>query len=458
MENLAYILSILLSTAAIAATAYHALLVMQQRLSYFHSVRFLLLGAYALFGAVVASESILGSVFDTSTAALMLKMEISAVIIAAILVTISVTVLRIQARGHNAPYRELLRSKPRTLLLTIATNIVVLVWLWAGFDVGFNMGEKAILGVATLMPYYQSYELLLLSLVFGSFVWHQSRLLSKEILEAHPPALSREIKQTGMLWIAMSTTLFTVNGALRTFGVDLVIFGHLVDAILMGYLAYIYAKPTALVEFFASGSPLASELKRKQFSKVFDFDIGTGKKILLETDSVSDYTELAYYFLGSGWKPGVCVTYEGSPLLLAGPKENSVKIVELSMSAERVVVSKDGRIEAPLFKKNTYDLLKWTIECNPEGRLVLDGVTHLIQLLGIDEVYSIVSYVSELCAKNGVQLLLILNYQAHKLEVLSTFEGIADHVIQLERNRAKQVKPFPQVTAILPMNHKSKLE
>lgn len=442
-------LDVLLSVVAIVATGYHAVLVMRQKLSYFHSVRYLLFSSYILFGVVVASEFVLARVSDIATASLMLKTSISTVIIAAILLNIAVTVLMLQLRGHESPYREILRRRPFSLLATSAINVVVFVLVWSAFDFEFKVGEKALLGILTLIPYHSIFQLAALSLVFIGFILHQSKLLSKEILVSQPESLFRVIRETSLLWMAIGTILFTVNGALRSFGIDIVEFGDLLASMVLGYLAYIYVRPTALLEFFTSDSPLATELTRKRFLKVFDFDPGFGKKILLEVDSVSDYIDLAYYFLGSGWKPGICVTYEGSPLF-SGSRNSAIKIIELSTSAERITVSKGEIIEAPLFRKNTYDLLKWSIECNPDGRLVLDGLTHLIHLLGIDEVYSIVSYVSEVCAKNGVQLLLILNYQAHKLEVLSSFEGIADHVIQLEKNRSKQIKPFTHLTATTP--------
>ena len=132
------------------------------------------------------------------------------------------------------------------------------------------------------------------------------------------------------------------------------------DSFVLGSLAYIYAKPTTLLEFLASGSPLAIELKRKHFSKVFEFQPGIGKKVLLEVDSISDYDGYVHYFLGFGLGPGVCITYAGSPLLLGLSRERT-KIIELSITAERIAVSKDETIVTPLLKKNTHDLLKLSL-------------------------------------------------------------------------------------------------
>ncbi|MBI2126107.1 MAG: hypothetical protein HYU02_02165 [Thaumarchaeota archaeon] len=456
MYNWPVIIEILLSVAVMGATAYHAVLVMHQKLSYFHSVRYLLLSSYILFGTVVASETVLSQVSDVNLASLMLKMEISAVIVAAILLSISATVLTLQAKGHEFPYRALFNSPPLGLVLTSSISIFAFISIWSIFNFKFIVGEKVLLGVTTLIPQQDIVQIGTLALVFLGFVWHQTKLLSKDIITLQPASLSKVIRSTGLLWIVLSTTLFMVNGTFRTMGIDVVEFGHLLDSMVLGILAYIYAKPTTLLEFFASGSPLANELKRKHFTKVFDFDIGIGKKVLLEVDSVSDYIELVHYFLSSGPKPGICITYKGSSILPSDLENSAFKVVELSMSADRITVSKGGTVEAPLFKKSVYDLLKWSIECNAEGRLVLDGLTHFIQLLGIDEVYSIVSYISELCTRNGVQLLLILNYQVHKLEVISAFEGMADHVIQFERNRAKQVRPYTSVTRPVTSNDQSK--
>ncbi|MCS4537972.1 MAG: hypothetical protein HYY67_03835 [Thaumarchaeota archaeon] len=457
MDYLTIPAEVFLSIATIMFTGFHAYLVMSQRLSYFHSVKYLLFFSYLSFGTVVAAELVLSQVTNIALATLMMKTSISAVIVAAILLATASQVLRLQARGHETPYKELRIRKSTSLLITIGANLSILALVWNAFQFNFVQGTIPLLGTPTLIASQSLSQLALLSVVYLGFLWHQSKLLSEEIV-TQSKSLSNVIKTTGLLWIVMSSILFTVSGALRILGIDIVVFGHLLESIVLGYLAYTYAKPTALLEFFASNSPLAIELKRKQFSKVLDLNMGFGKKILLEVDSISDYHELVYYYLGSGWKPGVCVTYEGSPLRLAGSMNKTVKMIGFSMSADRITVSKDETIEAPLFKKNTYDLLKWTIEANPQGRIVLDGISHLIQLLGIDEVYSIVSYVSELCAKNGVQLLLTLNYQVHKLEVISSFEGMADHVIQLERNRVKQIKPVSQVTITIPTGNQVRPE
>jgi len=437
-------------------TGYHAYLVMRQRLSYFHSVRYLLLVSYILFGAIVASE-MFPQTSDRALASLLLKASISAGIVAAILLGIATNVLTLQAKGNKSPYRELILRRPANLLITSTINTAVLVLLWTTFHFSFNPGEKLLFGTQTLIPYTDISQLSVLSLVLIGFIWNQRELFSRENIALQPESLSKVIRTTALLWMAMATILFTANVGLRTFGIDLVVFGNLIESLILGYLALIYAKPTALLEFFASGSHLAVELKRKQLSRVFDFDLNFSKKILLEVDSVSDYREIAYYFLGSGWKPGVCVTYSGSPLI-AGSRSKGIKTIEFSMNAEHVSLSKDEMIEVPLFKKSTYDLLKWSIESNSEGRLVLDGLTHLIQLLGVEEVYSIVSYVSELCARNRVKMLLILNHQVHKLEVLSSFEAVVDCVIQLEKNRTKQIKPATYITSTIPTGYEPKQE
>ena len=438
-------------------TGYHAYLVMRQRLSYFHSVRYLLLISYVLFGAIVASE-MFPQTSDVNLASFLLKASISAGIVAAILLGVATNVLTLQAKGNKSPYRELIRRRPTSLLITSTINTAVFILLWTTFNFQFNLGEKLLFGTHTLIPHTDILQLPVLSLVLVGFIWNQRELFSKDNIASQPESLSRVIRTTALLWMAMATILFTANVGLRTFGIDLVMFGNLIESLILGYLAYIYVKPTALIEFFASGSHLSVELKRKQLSRVFDFNPNFGNKILLEVDSVSDYREIVYYFLGSGWKPGVCVTYSGSPLLLAGSRNKGFKTIELSMNAEHVSLSKDEKIEVPLFKKNTYDLLKWSIESNSEGRLVLDGLTHLIQLLGVDEVYPIVSYLSELCTRNRVKLLLIINHQVHKLEVLSSFEAAVDCVIQLEKNRTKQIKPITYITSKIPTSYQARQE
>jgi uncharacterized membrane protein YidH (DUF202 family) len=253
-------------------TGYHAYLVMSQRLSYFHSVRYLLFLSYISFGIVVATEVVLSHLQDIALATVMIRTSISAVILAASLLAIAAQLLRLQVQGHENPYKELRKIKPISVLATIGANAVILALVWNVFEFNFIEGTRLLLGTTTIIPSQSISQLASLSIVYVGFVWHQAKLLSKEI-STQSRSLTDVIKATGLLWIAMSSILFVANGALRTLGVDVVVFGHLLDSMVLGYLAYIYAKPTTLFEFFASDSPLAIELKRKQFSKVFDFDV-----------------------------------------------------------------------------------------------------------------------------------------------------------------------------------------
>ncbi|MBM3898000.1 MAG: hypothetical protein FJ358_05710 [Thaumarchaeota archaeon] len=107
MEYWTLLVEIILSLATIVFTGYHAYLVMSQRLSYFHSVRYLLFLSYIAFSIVVATELLLAHLHDLAVASVMIRTSISAVIVAASLLAIASQVLRLQVQGHENPYKEL---------------------------------------------------------------------------------------------------------------------------------------------------------------------------------------------------------------------------------------------------------------------------------------------------------------------------------------------------------------
>lgn len=263
-------LEIPLSAVAVTAIGYHAVLVMRQKLSYFHTVRYLLLFSYVLFGGVVASELGIAHASDVATASLLLKTEISLVIIATVLLGIVANVLVLQAGGQEFPYRVIAKKPSLSLVFNFVVGAATFTLVWYIFEFEFGAGNKAILETPTFIPHLDIFQITTLTLVLVGFVWNQCKIIFKDSLASQPASLFRVIRRTGLLWISMATILFTFNGALRTMGIDMVEFGHLLDAIVLTYAAYIYAKPTALLEFFASNSPLAIQLKQKQFSKAFN--------------------------------------------------------------------------------------------------------------------------------------------------------------------------------------------
>ena len=440
----------LLSGVPVAITGYLAVLVMNQRLSYFHSVRYLFALSYILFGAIVLSDFGFINTVDPLLASLLLKIAITAVVGASALLSVAATVLSLQARRRESGYHDIIRKPPVSLVFSLAVGATTLVLLWGFFNFDFTLGTNLISGNPVLIPRFEAIHLITFGLVLAGFVWNQTKLLSREIDAFQPAALSSVMKNTSVLWILMATILFTFNGAIRATGISIIEIGHLLDSLVLGYLAYVYTRPTALLEFFASDSPLALQLKRKQYSKLLDIDLNHGTKSLIETDSVSDYPELVQHVLGSDDRSVICLTYQGSPLLAESPNK-ALKTIELSLSAEGIEVSREGRVKAPLSKKSIYELLNWATEANPNGLLAIDGLSHFINLIGVDEVYSIVSYVSELCGKQGIRFLMILNYQAHSQEVVALFEGLADHVIRMRRNRLDQLKPIDRIRRAAPL-------
>ncbi|MCH8023004.1 MAG: hypothetical protein IH932_04595 [Thaumarchaeota archaeon] len=439
-----------MSVEALAIAAFLGLLVLHQRLSYFHTVRYLFLFAYMSFAVIVASELALSFTLSVNTASNLLKLEITAVLTASVLLGIASAVLYLQAKHKSSPYMELIRKPPPGLVFTIAYNVGALILVWTVFSFQFEVSEKLISGKEVLFPKPTGPEFAVLGVVLFGFVWNQLKLLSKTITVGHPEALAKVIRRTGFLWIILAGILFTFNGIFRFAGINLVEIGHLLDSLVLGYLAYEYTRPTALMEFFHSNSHLAMQIKKQNFSRIMSFatDDPPHKKILFEVDSLSNCSELVSYFLGSGPGPAVLITYEGSRLVTN--LRDPVKTIELSLSAEKMVVASNDKMTAGLNSKSVYQVLKWAIESNPGGKLVLDGITHFIVLLGVDEVYSLITYASELCAKHDSELLLIVTKQAHSRDILAVLEGMSDYVIDFEKNSAIQIKPQGHTSIIVP--------
>jgi len=438
-----------LSVEAIAIAAFLGVLVLNQRLSYFHSVRYLFLFAYLSFAVIVGAEMALSFVTDSVRAATLLKIEITAILAATLLLGTSSSVLYLQAKSKVDPYRELLRRPPLSLVLALAFTLGALLLVWTVFSFHFEVSAKPLSGRLVIFPVPTGPEFTVLTLVLLTFIWNQTKLLSSVITKAHPESLARVIRRTGLLWIAVGIIVFTFNGLFRYLGFNLVEFGHLFSGLFLGYLAYEYTRPTALLAFFQSSSTLAMQMKRRNFSRIMSFesDQPSHKKILFEVDSLSNHSEIVSYFLGSGSGPAVLITYEGSKLL--DSLNEPVKTIELSLSAEKMVVSSQEKMTAGLTSKNVYEVLKWAIECNPNGKIVFDGLSHFILLLGVDEVYSMVTYASELCARHNTELLLIVTKKAHSPDVLGLLEGWADYVIEFDRANANQMKPQGKASILI---------
>ena len=437
---------IFLSVEAIVITGVLAYLVLNQKLTAFSSVRNLFFLAYATFALVIGSELGLYFVDNTLNASMLMRIELSSIIVLSILLALSATIISLKAKQRLAPYielsiyREMLRRP--SFLFSIGSGAIALFLIWFVFSFDFTIGEKIISGKAVLFPQFKLIEVASLTLVLVGLVWNQYSVLSKDIVSAYPESVSKIIRKTGILWMAVAAILFIFNGVLRVYDLNLVEYGHLFNNLVLGYLAIQYTKPTGLMDFFATNYHMPSQVTVQSRSVMSPAFLGpdiSHKRILFKVDAVSDYSEQLLYYLDSSSGPAIAVTYEGSSL--SESVSPPVKTIELSLSGDRIEVEGEDRLKAGLTSKNVYEILKWAIDSNPKGRLVIDGLSHFILLLGQDEVYSFVTFASELCHKQNTQLLFVVNKQAHNSDVLGGLEGISDYVVELDKNRAKTVKP-----------------
>ena len=404
----------LLSAVAIIAMGYHAVLVTRQKLSYFYTVRYLLSSSYVLFAGVVASELGLANVSDITTASFLLKTEISLVIIASVLLSIVANVLVLQARRQEFPYRWTIRRPPFSLALNFAVGAVAFILVWRVFDFEFDVGAKAILGTQTFIPRFDTFQLTTLTLVLIGFVWNQCKLFIRDNLASEPASLFRVIRGTGLLWIVMATILFTFNGALRTIGIDGVMFGHLLDAIVLSYVDYIYAKPTALLEFFASDSPLALQLKHKQFSKVFDplssrlsiaHEQLQGRRLYLFAERRQNLGHMIEDFLDeaviNGHQTIVILHAAHSPPAVS---RAGVSIIAMSLEAKSPIVG-EAQIVVPLSRQDiVLDIIRKALNIRRDVWVAFPNLSALIAHWGFDSSYGFLQHLSELLGREGVLL------------------------------------------------------
>ncbi len=445
---------IFLSVEAMVITGVLAYLVLNQRLTAFSSVRNLFFLAYATFALVVGSELGLYFIDNTVNASMLMRIELTSILVLSILLGLAATIISLKAKQRLTPYvdmsiyREMFRRP--SFLFSLGSGTIALFLIWFVFSFDFTIGEKIISGKPVLFPQFKLAELGIFSLVLVGMVWNQTSVLSKDIVSAYPESVSKIIRKTGILWMAMAVILFVFNGVLRVYDLNLVEYGHLLNNLVLGYLAIQYTKPTGLMDFFATNYQMPSKVTTESKSVMSSAFLGPDaphKRILFKVDSVSNYTEQLLYFLDSSSGPSMAVTYEGSSL--SESVGQSVKTIELSLSGDRISVAGENRLKAGMTSKNVYEILKWAIDSNPKGRLIIDGLSHFILLLGHDEVYSFVTFASELCHKQNTQLLFVVNKQAHNSDMLSGLEGISDYVVEVDKNKAKTVKP-DQNTVLVP--------
>ena len=232
-------------------------------------------------------------------------------------------------------------------------------------------------------------------------------------------------KLAGMLWTSIAFSVFIFDAVLPYASINLVSFGHLVQIAILGGIVFVWRGPTLLETFFVS-----LDKRRTKEVKL----TRAANRTILRVEPGSDYSRWINDFLqNSDPDTNILLTHEGSRILKSKEFDEKCKIVCFSLSEEQAVRKVDDILVVRLSEEIISEMLKWTLKNMKNGKLVFDNLSHFTLLVGMESTYALVTIISELSNRHGVDVLFIAADNTLEERAQHALEELVDDVLTVRK-------------------------
>ena len=298
--------------------------------------------------------------------------------------------------------------------------VISLTWLTTPFKIE---STNTILTGQSFFPVPSLWYILILYSVVVLFAVHVLRANSGLLFPTvKMPKLNEMLP--GLLCTSLAFSVFFFNAALPVVSVDLMSFGQIMQVGILGVMVYLWRRPTLLETFFKN----PNERKMKNVKVAEKANI-----TMLKVEQGNDYTQWINDFLANS-EPSMnlLLTYEGSKIMRSRAFNERCKMICISLSEELQVRKADEVLVVRLSENIISEMLAWALQNMRNGKLVFDNVSHLTLLVGLESTYSLLTMISELSSRYGVDVLFIAVNNMVDDNTLSTLEELVDNVMYVK--------------------------
>jgi hypothetical protein len=298
--------------------------------------------------------------------------------------------------------------------------VIGLTWLTTPFKMELTSG---VFGGMSYFPIPNLWYLLTLYFGVALFAVHVLRPTSSLLFPATNKPKINEILP-GALCASVAFSAFFFNAVLPTTSINILSLGHLIQVCILGGIVYLWRKPSLLETFFIS-----LDKRKTKEAKVTQ----PASKTMLRVEPGSDYTCWINDFLGnSDPSTNLLLTHEGSKILRSREFNEKCKIVCMSLSEELQVRKIDDVLVVRLAEDLIGDMLRWAFQNMKNGKLVFDNLSHFTLLVGLESAYTLVTMISELSNRYGVDVLFIVSNNTLDEKVLHALEDLVDDILSVK--------------------------
>lgn len=299
--------------------------------------------------------------------------------------------------------------------------VIGLTWLTTPFTMESTMD---ILGSSSYFPIPTLWYML--SLYFGAVLFSVSVLRSgSNLFLQEEKGHSRNEKLSGSLCASIAVTAFIFDAILPYASINLISLGHLFQIGIFAGVVYLWRGSTLIETFFVSLGK--SKNKEEQLTQI-------ANRTILKVEPGSDYTRWINDFLqNSDPDTNLLITHEGSRILRSHEFSEKCKIVCFSLSEDSPVRKQDDILVVRLSEEIMSEILKWTLQNMKNGKLVFDNLSHFTLLVGLESTYALVTMISELSNRHGVDVLFIVSDNSLDEKAQHALEELVDDVLTVKK-------------------------
>jgi len=378
--------------------------------------------SFLSFAVMVLSQSLMLLSTDYTEAELLARFAVTSALVGGFLAVKSFA---------NRDDKKVSRNKIGSHKLSYAAYsavVIGLTWLTTPFKMELTTG---IFGGISYFPVPSLWYLLILYFGIALFAAHVLRPTSGLLF---PTVKKPKINEMlpGLLCASIAFSAFFFNAVLPTTSINLLSVGHLIQVSILGGIVYLCRGPTLLETFFIS-----LDKRKTKEAKVAQ----PASRTMLSVEPGSDYTRWINDFLGSSDpSTNLLLTHEGSKILKSRAFNEKCKIICMSLSEELHVRKADDVLVVRLSEDLISEMLRWVFQNMKNGKLVFDNLSHFTLLVGLESTYTLVTMISELSNRYGVDVLFIVGNNTLDEKVLNALEELVDDVLSVKEGNLICVK------------------
>lgn len=373
--------------------------------------------AFLAFAVMAFSKSLMLLRIDYAEAELLAKIAVTGAIVSGFFAIKSFMNRERSVQKSRSPSFHTLTFGAYTVI------VIALTWMTTPFKMDL---DRDLFGNMSYFPVPTIWYMLLL---YAGLV-----LFSIHILRSEPNLLfhtNREGKSSSkiasILCISIAVSAFISDTALSYASLNMISLGYAIQIAILGVIVYMWRGPTIIEKFFVSLDKKGKRSDKKT--------VPVANRAILRVEAGSDYSHWVNDFLKNGEpEKNLILTHEGSRVIKSREFNEKCKIVCFSLSEDLPVRKVDDTLVVRLSEEIICEILRWALQNMKNGKLVFDNLSHLTLLVGAESAYTLVTMISELSNRYGVDALFILSEDTLDPKIQNALEELVDDVLTVKGN------------------------